>query len=166
MIRNAIAAVLTVLAAGCATPADDIAGAGTRTENVGIMSTPNLIVTGATHTTVSCSLGQCTVRFNVTIKNTGTATAVYPYAGAEWGTTALPVSNCSSVGSSTWRAIGSNGGSLAPGASTTILVYGPGYVGPKVSQGSTLWVLFGADPCNAHAESSETDNTVNKSFVI
>lgn len=165
MTRITLAAALAVLA-GCAAPADDIAGAGTGAQNVGIMSTPNLIVTGATHTTVSCTLGQCTVRFTVTIKNTGTATAINPAAGADWATTALPVSGCSSVGGSTWKAIGWNNVNLAPGASMSILVYGPGYVGPKVSQGSSLSVKFGADPCGANAESNESDNTMNKSFVI
>lgn len=166
MIRNALATLLAALAlAGCATPADDISGAGARTAEVGILSTPNLIVTGATHVS-TCTLGQCTVRFNVTVKNTGTATAINPYAGAEWSTTAMPITGCSSVGSATWRAIGWNGTNLAPGASMTILVYGPGYVGPKSAQGSTLPVKFGADPCNNTAETSETDNTLNKSFVV
>lgn len=166
MTRIALAAAtLMVLAAGCTAPADDIAGAGTPAENVSVFSTPNLIVTGATRTS-TCSLGQCTVRFNITIKNTGTATAINPAAGADWATTALPVSGCSSVGGSTWMAIGWNNVNLAAGASMSILVYGPGYVGPKVSQGSSLSVKFGADPCGANAESNESDNTLNLTFTV
>lgn len=165
MIRNGFAVALTLLAAACAAPADDISGARPAAKNVGIMSTPNLIVTGATHVS-TCSLGQCTVRFNVTVKNTGTATAINPYGGADWATTALPVGGCSSAGGSTWKAIGWNGTNLAAGASMSILVYGPGYVGPKVSQGSTLSVKFGADPCGNTAESSETDNTTNINFTV
>jgi hypothetical protein len=166
MIRNTFTATLAALAlAACAAPADDIAGTGTPAENVGIMSTPNLIVTGATHVS-TCSLGQCSVRFNITIKNTGTAMATNPAAGADWSTTALPVSGCSSAGGSTWKAIGWNNTNLAAGASMTILVYGPGHVGPKASQGSSLSVKFGADPCGANAESNESDNTLNLVFTV
>jgi hypothetical protein len=167
MIRSVFAAasLIALALAGCAAPADDIAGAGTRADGVGVFATPNLIVTGATRTS-TCSLGQCTVRFNVTVQNNGTATAINPYAGADWATTALPVSGCSSAGGSTWKAIGYNGTNLAPGASMSILVYGPGYVGPKVSQGSSLSVKFGADPCGNTAESSESDNTTTIVFTV
>lgn len=106
------------------------------------------------------------MKFDITIKNIGTVTAINPAAGADWATTALPVSGCSSVGGSTWKAIGWNNTNLAPGASMTILVYGPGFVGPKVSQGSSLAVKFGADPCGANAESSESDNLLNLTFTV
>jgi hypothetical protein len=166
MTRSAFAAAaLVLLAAGCAAPADDISGAGARPDDVVAFSTINLITTGAVRTS-TCSLGQCTVKFNITIKNIGTTTAINPAAGADWATTALPVSGCSSVGGSTWKAIGWNNVNLAPGASMTILVYGPGFVGPKASQGSSLVVKFGADPCGANAESNESDNLLTLTFTV
>lgn len=114
---------------------------------------PNLVVTGITHRAFVSLDNTCSVIFDVRVKNVGTSTAWSLSVGARgWGTPSI--STCTG----TWRAFNTTG-SLAPGQSRTVSVYGPGYVGPKVYRGTYLSITGFADLHCSVAESNESDNS-------
>ena len=69
-----------------------------------------------------------------------------------WGTPTI--SSCTGL----WRAANTSA-SLSPGYCRSVLVYGPGWVGPKVRKGTYMTVTGYADHTCFLAESSEYDNS-------
>jgi hypothetical protein len=121
---------------------------------------PNLQVASVRHVAYTYPDNTCSVRFYVTVKNAGTATSNSFVVGAKgWGVPTI--STCTG----TWRAINTTLG-IAPGQSKAVLVYGPGYVGPRVLKGSYLSVTEGADTHCAVAESNESDNKKTVSIRV
>lgn len=122
----------------------------------------NLVNSGITHTAYCNSSNQCSVVFYNNICNTGSASTSNGFVvGMKGWTASSSISSCTG----NWKAINTTT-SLSAGSCRTITIYGPGYVGSKVSKGTTLSVTGYADVhCNIN-ETSESDNSRTASIRV
>ncbi len=117
----------------------------------------NLTVTAITPV-VQCYVGQCSVYFNNTVCNTGAATAFYFAVGSRW-TAGGTIWTCTGL----WDAqITVN--QIPAGQCRTLVTYGPGFVGPKISYGACMGVQTYADIYCRVPETSEADNATGRMF--
>jgi len=121
---------------------------------------PNLRNEGISHSPYCGPDSMCSVVFYNTVCNRGTGTAwSFSTAMKGWG---IPtISTCTG----TWRAFNTSA-NLAPDKCISVLVYGPGYVGPKVRKGTSLTLTGYADAHCTAAESNESDNSRVKTITV
>ena len=121
---------------------------------------PNLRIEGIRHTASVGSDGTCSVVFYCTVGNRGAAMARSFVVGMRgWGT--QTILTCTG----TWQATNTTT-DLAAGSSRSVLIYGPGYVGPRVRKGTYLTVTAYADTYCAVGETSEYDNSLTQTIRV
>lgn len=113
---------------------------------------PDLIVESVSHADILYSDGTASVLLRLKVKNIGNATAYgFTCGGKGWGF--ATIASCTG----NWRSINTTT-TYAPGQSKTVYVYGPGWVGPRVTQGSAFSVTTRADTHCSIQESNESNN--------
>jgi Regulator of chromosome condensation (RCC1) repeat/CARDB len=125
---------------------------------------PDLEVRGIAHDYLVHPDHTCTVRFYVLVQNTGTATCGSFFVGLksngpEW----IPPSIPTTAGK--WTGLGGSS-YIGPGQAKVVTVYGPGYVGPPILKGTQMQLTAYADMYDAVEESSEGDNSLDKTITI
>lgn len=120
---------------------------------------PNLRVEGIRNVAGPVQFdGTCSVTFYCRVANRGTATArSFVLAMRGWGT--QTIMTCTG----TWQATNTTY-DLPAGSTREILIYGPGYVGPRLRKGTYLTVTAYADAYCAVPEMSEYDNSLTQTI--
>jgi hypothetical protein len=128
--------------------------------DVGVTASVNL-TNEAVSRTSSCSFDGCSVVFTNRICNRGTTTAFGSNVAGKWGTNGNIHSACTGY----WNAQNTFS-SLAANSCRDVIIYGPGYVGPKLPQGTFLTYTGMVDFYCTTAETNEGDNSKSSGFSI
>ena len=117
---------------------------------------PDLRVENITRSAIRGPDGKYSMTFYVTVANRGTAASgSFVVASKGWGYASI--STCTGL----WQATNTTSG-LGVGATRTVTIYGPGYVGPRVSPNIAFSITALADAYCAVRESNEGNNGLTR----